>query len=108
MIMTARMARLMKPVTHIHLPVLVLSCPPDSIIESSNMDSLARICSTQLRHQTFPVWSRRQNSISGRVILGDLKWSRPQILHKNTRNGLADSTFSYDYARARLADRKSV
>jgi hypothetical protein len=31
------------PVRSIHRPVLVFSLPPDSIVESSNMDSLAKL-----------------------------------------------------------------
>ncbi len=37
---------------------LGLELPPDSIIESSNMDSLAKKCSTQLRHHSFLLCSR--------------------------------------------------
>src|SRR5580698_5442671 len=46
----AIMARLKRPVKIIQRPVLVFSLPLDSIIESSNMDSLAKKRSTQLRH----------------------------------------------------------
>jgi hypothetical protein len=92
MIRAARMPRLKKAVIHIHLPVFVLSLPLDSIVESSNMNSLAE-SSSGLDTEEREIVPNRSRPLSiplyGQPTAG---FSRPGILYEihNGRTGALD------------------
>jgi hypothetical protein len=90
------MARLKKAVIHIHLPVFVFSLPLDSIVESSNMNSLAE-SSLGLDTEVPEIVPGHLGALSI-PLLGQpaTRFNRPGILYETHSNRTGAPDFSSD------------
>jgi hypothetical protein len=101
MIKAARMPRLKKAVIHIHLPVFVFSLPLDSIVESSNMNSLAESSSgldTEVLEIVPGAESTLSIPLSGQTTAG---LNRPGILYEIHNHRTGSARYSLDWALSR-------
>jgi hypothetical protein len=97
---------LKKAVIHIHLPVFVLSLPLDSIVESSNMNSLAE-SSSGLDTEVREIVPGTEIGLSiprlGQPTAG---FNRPGILYESHNNRTGEPDFSF--ASGSLGQKKAT
>src|SRR5438270_5069636 len=89
-ISAARIARLKKAVIHIHRPVFVFSLPLDSIVESSNMNSLAESSSGIDTRDSQFVPGHRCQSVHPTLSTGPAGW---RILYEFHNSGTGQPGF---------------